>query len=248
MTTPKETKISELLEGVSLDPKLGLVQQIYTLLNDLIATISLKPGQRISEKELAESLNASKTPVREALIKLEDAGLVEVKPKSGTYVTQISLSRYIEACFTRLQLEIGAVRRASNRNNDLAGVLKLEAIINNQVKALENDEQELFFKYDEALHQAFFDMAGVSGVWQTVKKSQTDVYRIRHLKRIYKISRGHQVLDDHKAIVAAIRAGSADDAESALIQHIGSLESEIDLLSSNPKLLEFIETLNVSKR
>lgn len=248
MTKPKDKKLSEFLAGVSLDTNHGFVQQIYTLLNDLIANISLKPGQRISEKEVADMLNASKTPVREALIKLEDAGLVKIVPKSGTYVTQISLNRYFEACFTRLQLEIGAVRRASDRSNDLANVLKLEAIINKQVRALEDGDDELFFRYDEALHQAFFDMAGVSGVWETVKKSQTDVYRIRHLKRIYKISRGHQVIDDHKAIVAAIRAGSANDAEAALIQHIGSLESEIELLSSNPQLLEFIETLNISSR
>ena len=246
MTKLKDESLSELLKNVSLDSSHGLVQQIYSLLNDLIANISLKPGQRISEKDVAESLNASKTPVREAMIKLEDAGLVKIIPKSGTYVSPISLERYIEACFTRLQLEIGAVRRAANRNNDLSSILKLEATINKQAKALEDGEQDLFFQYDEALHESFFEMAGVMGVWNTVKKSQTDVYRIRHLKRIYKISRGPQVLDEHKAIVAAIRAGSPDDAEAAIIRHIGSLESEIDLLSSNPDLLEFIESLNVS--
>ena len=146
MTKQKEQKLAELLIDVSLDSKLGFVQQIYTLLNDLIANISLKPGQRISEKEVAESLNASKTPVREALIKLEDAGLVKIIPKSGTYVTQISLNRYIEACFTRLQLEIGAVRRASERSNDIDNILKLEAIIKKQIKALAAGNDELFFE------------------------------------------------------------------------------------------------------
>ena len=92
------------------------------------------------------------------------------------------------------------------------------------------------------------DMAGVPGVWQLVKKSQTDVYRIRHLKRIYNVRREAQVIEDHKAIVAAIRNGSCDDAEAALIRHIGSLESEIDTLSSYPELLDYIEVLNASAK
>ena len=248
MASLKDNTVSELLEGVVLDPKEGLVQQIYAILMELIVTIQLKPGQIMSEKEISESLKASKTPVREALIKLEDTGLVRVVPKSGTYVSSISLERYIEACFTRLQLEVGAVRRAAERNNDLRGVLNLESMISRQVKALADGDDALFFQYDEALHQAFFEMAGVPGVWQQVKKSQADVYRIRHLKRIYNIRREAQVIEDHKAIVAAIRAGSCDDAEAALVKHIGSLESEIDTLSAHPELLDYIEVLNASAK
>ncbi len=246
MADLKNNTVSELLDGVWLDPKESLVQQIYTILMDCIVNIRLKPGQAMSEKEISDSLKASKTPVREALIKLEDTGLVRVVPKSGTYVSPISLDRYIEACFIRLQLEIGAVRRAAERNNDLRGVLNLETTISRQVKALEAGDDQLFFKYDEALHQSFFEMAGIAGVWQLVKKTQSDVYRIRHLKRLYNIRREMQVIEEHKAIVSAIRAGSADDAEAALIRHIGSLEAEIDNLSSNPELLDYIELLNAS--
>ena len=113
MSGLKDESVSELLKDVSLDANQGMVQQIYVILMDLIINIRLKPGQRVSEKEVAESLKASKTPVREALIKLEDTGLVSIVPKSGTYVAPISIEHYIEACFTRLQLEIGAVRRAA---------------------------------------------------------------------------------------------------------------------------------------
>lgn len=248
MVDLKDNTVSELLSDVVLDSKEGLVNQIYDILMELIVSIQLKPGQMMSEKEISESLKASKTPVREALIRLEDTGLVRVVPKSGTYVSPISLDRYIEACFMRLQLEIGAVRRAAERSNDLRGVLNLESMISRQVKALGGGDDDLFFQYDEALHQAFFEMAGVPGVWQLVKKSQTDVYRIRHLKRIYNIRRGVQVIEEHKAIVAAIRAGSCDEAEVALIRHIGSLESEIDALSSHPELLDYIDVLNASAK
>lgn len=248
MADLKDNTVSELLGNITLDSNEGLVNQIYAILMELIVSIKLKPGQIISEKEISDSLKASKTPVREALIRLENTGLVRVIPKSGTYVTPISLDRYIEATFMRLQLEIGAVRRAADRNNDLKGVLKLEALISKQIKALENAEDELFFQYDEALHQSFFEMAGVPGVWQQVKKSQADVYRIRYLKRIYNIRREAQVIQEHKEIVSAIRTGSADEAEAALTRHIGSLETEINTLSSNPELLDYIEILNSSAK
>ena len=104
MTELKDESIADLLKDVALDNKQSLVQQIYTILMELIVSIRLKPGRVMSEKEIADSLKASKTPVREALIKLEDAGLVRIVPKSGTYVSQISLESYIEACFARLQL------------------------------------------------------------------------------------------------------------------------------------------------
>ena len=246
MAELKDNVIADLLADVVLDPKESLVKQIYSILWELIITISLKPGQVMSEKEISESLKASKTPVREAIIKLEETGLIQVVPKSGTYVSPISLDRYIEACFTRLHLEVGAVRRAAERSNDLKSVLYLEATITRQIKALAAENYEEFFKLDEALHQAFFEMAGVPGVWQVVKRTQSDVYRIRHLKRIYKIRRGEQVVAEHQAIVAAIRSGSQDDAEAALIAHIGSLESEIEQMSAHPEILDFIDTLNAS--
>jgi DNA-binding GntR family transcriptional regulator len=246
MTELKDNVISDLLDGVVLDTKESLVKQIYTILWELIISIQLKPGQAMSEKEVSEVLKASKTPVREAIIKLEETGLVQVVPKSGTYVSPISLDRYIEACFTRLNLEAGAVRRAAERSNDLKSVMYLEATINRQIKALAEEDDQTFFQQDEALHQAFFDMAGVPGVWDVLKKTQSEVYRFRSLKRIYNIRRAGQIIDEHKAIVAAIRSGSADDAEAALITHIGSLESEINQISAHPEILDFIDTLNAS--
>lgn len=240
--------IGELLAGVELSADQGLVSQIYTLLWDLISTIRIKPGQLLSEKDVSEALRASKTPVREAMIRLEEAGLVEIVPKSGTYVTPIRIDRYIEACFTRLQLEIGAVRQAAARNHDFERVIQLKTILQKQEDALAAESYESFFQLDESLHRAFFDMAGVPGVWNVLRKSQSDVYRIRHLKRVHNIRRGPRVVEQHKAIVTAIRGGDQDEAEAALVRHIGSLNTEIDQLSSYPELLDYIEKLNASEK
>lgn len=242
------TPISELLSETKLDPDRAMVGQIYALLWELISTIRIKPGQLLSEKEVAEALQASKTPVREAMIRLEEAGLVEIVPKSGTYVTPIRIDRYIEACFTRLQLEIGAVRQAASRNHDFQQLIQLKTILQKQEDALAAKSYEAFFQLDEALHRAFFEMAGVPGVWNVLRKSQSDVYRIRHLKRVHNIRRGSEVIKQHKAIVKAIREGDQDEAEAALVRHIGSLTTEIDELSSYPELLDYIEKLNANEK
>ena len=109
----EEQSVPDLLRDVRFDADKTLVSQIFEIIRRLIITVRLRPGQKISENDISEALRASKTPVREALIRLEDAGLVTIVPKSGTFVAPIRIDRYIDACFVRLQLETGAVRRAA---------------------------------------------------------------------------------------------------------------------------------------
>ncbi len=250
----KATSIQSLLEqsqtltgvltGVQLDSETSMVHQIYRVLWDAIVTLKIMPGQLVSEKEIAAALNASKTPVREALIRLEDVGLVTVVPKSGTYVTSIRIEAYIEGCFTRLQLETGAVRRAAERADREEHVMQLESIIEKQAAALQAENYIAFATLDDALHEAFFEAAGLSGSWHFLKKTQADVNRVRHLKRLNGIRRSAQVIEQHNAIVNAIKDGKPDAAGDALVAHIGSLESEIEKLAKHPELLAFIENQN----
>ncbi|MGQ7846575.1 GntR family transcriptional regulator [Granulosicoccus sp. 3-233] len=244
MAVDKNSVVSleELLDGVSLSGEESLTTQIHGLLWQLIVTFQLKPGQMISEKELSRLFKASKTPVREAIIRLEEAGLVNIVPKSGTYVSPVRIGTYIEACFIRLQLEIGAVRRAAAYSREGSNLGELDAIMKQQTAALESDDQQTFFALDEGLHATFFRMAGVPGAWDVLRRTQAEVYRIRHLKRAHRIRRGEKVLADHHRIVEAIRLGDADLAEKALVEHIGPLEGEIRELSTNTELLQFIET------
>lgn len=236
--------ILELLQGKTLDSNKSLTSQVYNLLKELIISIQLKPGQMLSEKEVAESLQASKTPIREAMIRLQSNGLVEIVPQKGTFVTPIQIDRYIEACFVRLQLEIGAVKRAALQQGDWNSTILMESLLKKQESALAEKNGQLFFELDQKLHKAFFDAAGVSGVWETLRETQGDVNRMRHLKRQHNIRRESAVIEEHRAIVEAIKSGSPEDAEKAMIAHIGSLEREVQELSAHSDLLAFIETLN----
>lgn len=240
--------LTELLQGYSLNASEPLTPQIYRILRDEIITLRVAPGQLVSEKEIADVLKASKTPVREALIRLENDGLVEIVPKSGTYVTAIRINKYMEACFIRLQLEVGAVRRAAEQPADPASVDRLDQILEQQAGALEAESYRQFFTLDQTLHRQFFHMAGMPGVWEFMLKTQADVNRVRHLKRIRKIRRGQAVLEEHRTIVEAIRQQDPDASEAALVAHIGSLEQEIKQFSTNPALLEFIENQAIPTR
>ncbi|NQZ31455.1 MAG: GntR family transcriptional regulator [Oceanospirillaceae bacterium] len=244
LTAQSHHSIADLLADKQLTSKDSLVAQVSSLLWDLITKIELRPGQMISEKEVAEALNISKTPIREALIRLEDAGLVRIVPKSGTYVTPINIERYLEACFTRVQLESGAVRQAAKTGSKSAAALEMTDVMAKQKIAFDTKAYADFFILDERLHQLFYEAAGLAGVWKTVKRSQADLDRIRHLKSMHKISRRAQVLEEHQAIVDAIQSAQPDAAEQALTNHIGTLDNEIQVLSRHPGLLLYIEALN----
>lgn len=242
--TDAPARVATLLSDVHLKSHKTLVPQIFEKLRELIVAVQIQPGQPISENEVADALSASKTPVREALIRLEDAGLVNIVPKSGTYVTPISVDRYLEACFCRLLLETGAVRRAAMRTDDKANMQHLSDLLAAQQAAFIAHDDAGFFTLDEDLHRAFFEIAGVPGVWNTVKRLQVDLDRIRHLKRMFGIRRTAQVIDEHRAIITAIQSGSPDAAETALVAHLGPLDAEIEVLSAHPGLLDLIESLN----
>ncbi|MGL4240786.1 MAG: GntR family transcriptional regulator [Beijerinckiaceae bacterium] len=235
---------ADVFAGLSLTAGEPLVDQIYAALRDAIVRIQFRPGQLLSEKETAEALGASKTPVREAFIRLAGEGLVEVVPKSGTYVSRISVNRFIEARFIRLELEAGAARRAAGRHGDFLSIVRLDACMRQQVEAAEAEDYEAFFNLDEEFHRLVFELAGLSGVWRFLRQSQVDLNRIRHLKRRFGIRRIDRVISQHRAILEALKAGSSDMAEAAMRAHLGSLEGDLEELAANPELLGFIEQLN----
>ncbi|MDO6591188.1 GntR family transcriptional regulator [Loktanella sp. D2R18] len=244
---PSAARLQDLLDGVALDAAKPLASQIYELLRSFIISMKLTPGCALSEKEIGALLNASKTPVREAIIRLEGTGLVNIVPQSGTYVAPLNVEGYISACFTRLHLEIGAVRAAAKSKGRHAFVSVFEDLLAQQQSAWDKDDFEAFFHLDEALHKEFFRAAEVPDVWETMRRTQTDVYRVRHLRRIRNIRNGAKVIADHKAIIGAILDGDADGAQAALIGHIGSLEEKIKSLADQPELMRTIEILNTTR-
>ena len=172
----------------------SLVDQTYSILRKNIINLNLPPEMPLVEKEIAAILDISKTPVREAIIRLANDRLITVVAKSGSYVTAINLDRYLEACFIRVSLECGCVKRLAEKGISLAQQVELKAIITQQQQILEQQsiqkklnekiDYSPFFAVDELFHRTLFQCAGVAGAWKLMDSTKAELDRVRHLKKL----------------------------------------------------------------
>ena len=117
-----------------------------------IIVLRLMPGIRMSENELARRFGTSRTPVREALFRLVDEGLIEVLPQRGTFVSRISMRAVKKARFVREAMEVAIIRHAAECGLSPARLRTLDEVIAEQEAAA--DEPERFTRADDAFHRA----------------------------------------------------------------------------------------------
>ncbi|MDP5031267.1 MAG: GntR family transcriptional regulator [Paraglaciecola sp.] len=229
----------------------SLVDQIYLVLRENIINLSLPPEMALVEKEIAAIFEISKTPVREALIRLANDRLVTIVPKSGSYVTAISLERYLEACFIRVSLESGCVKRLADKGISLSEQVKLKGIITEQQQAINNKTSNknalgnpASFEIDALFHRTLFEYAGILGAWLLLDSSKAEMDRVRHLQAKMGIARSSTVVDEYSKIVEAIIGRDTIAAEKAMVYHIGDVDDEMDIISNNPKFIKSMEEFN----
>ncbi|TCS42367.1 GntR family transcriptional regulator [Reinekea marinisedimentorum] len=239
--------LDEVLKQAELPETGSLVERVYQLLREKIINLSLSPEVPLPEKEIAAILNVSKTPVREALIRLANDRLVNIVPKSGSYVSAISVDRYLEACFIRVQLEGGCVRRLAEKGLSMAEEVHLRSLVSQQKQLLEDasGQYEDFFLADEAFHKTLFQYAGLPGAWTLLNGAQAEIDRVRHLKIRQGILRSRAVIEEHTKIIQAIVDRSPDSAEAVMVYHIGSVDDQMLSMSENPQFLQTIESFNL---
>ena len=200
--------------------------QVYELLRRSIIMLEIQPGAPIVEKDICAELSVSRTPVREAVQKLAEEGLVHVIPHSGTYVSPISFQVAEEGFVIRRALEIESVRRAAQRFDE-AGGADLDALIERMRSLIETGQLERYLDEDDALHARIAEMSGMPRIWKFITLAKVHLDRMRQLSAPVP---GHlaMVTEQHAAIVAAIRAGKPDQAELAMRIH---LESSFDVMA-----------------
>lgn len=244
--------INEIINASSITKEGSLVDQIYTVLRDKIINLSLPPEMPLVEKEIASIFNISKTPVREALIRLENDRLVNIIPKSGSYVTSISLERYIEACFIRVTLESGCVKRLAERGISLSQQVKLKSLIIEEQQVRESESTDNNerghppgFEINELFHRTLFEYAGILGAWQLLDSSKAEMERVWHLEKIIGVRRTCDAISEHYNVVEAIINRDPIAAAEVMADHIGDIDGEMDIISKNPQLIRSIEEFNL---
>ena len=190
---------------------------VYTELSEAIRSLELPPGTRLSEPTLAERLRVSRVPVREAIGRLADQGLVTVVPQVGTRVAPILLSEVENACFIRSSLEAGALRQAIARGPDL-DLAELHGILASNRAFFDAGDFDGFFATDELLHQAVFGLAGVPQVWEVVRGVKVHLDRLRHLHLPHAMA-SSDIIDEHTQIVEALERGDAVAGEAVIRRH-----------------------------
>jgi len=194
---------------------------VYQNLRDDIVSLRLKPGDPISEKEVAARYGVSRTPVREAIQRLADERLVEIFPQSGTFVARIPYDDLPEAMVIRKALETASVRLATQKATR-SQLLALATIVEQQREAAEANDRGAFHRADEAFHAKIAEISGFPGIWRQVLQVKVQVDRYRRLT-LTQQGRMAQVIADHERILAGITAGSPADAEAGMALHLDAV-------------------------
>lgn len=190
--------------------------RVYDELAAAIRDLRLPPGASLSETDLAVRLQVSRTPLREALSRLVDAGLVVVIPQVGTTVALISLQDVEEARFVRENLEIAAFAQACTKPDlDISG---MRALLDVQKRCYSEDDLDGFFKADEELHADIFALAGYPGAWQTVQRMKVQLDRLRRLS-LPEPSTIRTLIDEHRLIVDALDTRDTRGGRAVISKH-----------------------------
>jgi len=195
-----------------------IADTIYQRLFEEIVSVKLKPGTPISEQEIAQSAGVSRTPVREAVLRLSKNQLVEVVSKSGTYVGRIPLASLPESRIARQALEVVNVRVATERAT-LNDITRLKDSLALQSEALEASDHERFYQEDDNFHAIIADVAGFPGIWTLIQQVKLQVDRYRHLT-MQEDQCLVSTLKEHTNIVNAIEKKDPDLAVGAMNVHM----------------------------
>jgi len=220
------------LPGRSFKPvnnRLPISPQIYEVLRRAITTLAMMPSESLSEKELALQLGVSRTPVREALIRLADEGLIDILPQRGSFVAPIRLADVEEAQFIREALEVSVVRRLTPRCAPRFLIAQRANLAEQQLAARQSDH-ERFMELDEAFHRAFCVEAGLSKSWRLIQTVKLQMDRVRYLSLP---EAGHLeiLLAQHTAILDAMERGEGEEVGRTMAAHLQEVLRTVQNLS-----------------
>ena len=209
-----------------LDRSRQAAPQIFDTLRERILSLTLKPNTLLSRAALQAEFGVSQTPVRDALMKLEEQDLVEIYPQHATVVSRIDVGAARQAHFLRISIELEALRRVSIEH-DQAFVDQLRSAIEHQKQLVAASDYPSFVIADLAMHHMFFTQAGVPDLWLLIRRHGGHIDRLRRLN-LPMPGKIESVIENHVAIIDAVERRDPDGAATALRQHLSGTLSTVD--------------------
>ena len=210
---------------VNMDEYLPLRDVVFKTLRQAILRGELEPGERLMEIQLAERLGVSRTPIREAIRKLELEGLVLMIPRKGAEVAKISESNLRDVLEVRRSLEELAIDLACQRMTPE----ELEELKVTQEKfalAIKNGDAMQIAETDERYHEIIYDSTKNARLVQILNNLREQMYRYR-LEYIKDEDKRQVLLIEHERILKAISLRHVQEAKQAIREHIDNQEITI---------------------
>jgi DNA-binding GntR family transcriptional regulator len=212
------TPLPDLTENVSFDSHEPISRQIFRALREAIFVGQMVPGTPLSEKEVSDMFQVSRQPVREAFIKLVEAGVLQVLPQRGTLVKRISPRKVREGRFIREAVETAVVRKAAIAITD-AQLQTLTDNLRDQRLAAKANDTAAFLALDEAFHYGIAQSIDCTAAWETIQDIKAQMDRVRYLS-LPDVSPLDLLIRQHAKILAGLRAHDASAAEEAMRHHL----------------------------
>jgi DNA-binding GntR family transcriptional regulator len=219
-----------------LDRDRQAAPQVFERLRKMITSLELPPGSPLSRNALAEQFGVSSTPIRDALMRLEEEGLVEVFPQYATVVSRIDIGQAQQAHFLRRALELEIVKDLALEPSGQF-VDELNGTVALQQKFARAGDFEKFMAADNDFHQQFYVATGNQGLWDLVRSRSGHIDRLRRL-HLPTPGKAQDIVRHHRLIVKAIGANQPDDAQRHLRKHLsGTLGYLAEIRARFPEYL-----------
>jgi DNA-binding GntR family transcriptional regulator len=211
--TPSETKTLAPLERAPT-----LTEDVYREIRSAIVERTLAPGERVTESALAKLLGVSKTPVREALVRLREVGLVRMDGRRGVRVVDLSSSVLDDAYEVREALELAGIERAV-RAADEDALRAIETAADSSMEAAEQGDAESFARWDARFH---LQLAGLSGNEHLLKllRDTLDLIAAIRQRRASQLEASTACAAAHLEILEALRVRDPQESARRLRRHI----------------------------
>ena len=219
-----------------LDRDRQAAPQVFERLREMIVSLTLPPGSALSRAALAAQFGVSSTPIRDALMRLEEEGLVDVFPQHATVVSRIDVRLAQQAHFLRQALELEIVKALAQEHSDTL-MDALSGIVALQQKFAKAGDFEKFMAADNDFHAQLYAATGNRALWDLVRSRSGHIDRLRRL-HLPSPGKAQDILRHHKLIVAAIGANQPDEAQRHLRQHLsGTLGYLAEIRARFPEYL-----------
>lgn len=213
------------LQPIKLDNYKPLRELVFENIREAIINGYLKPGERLMEIQLAEELGVSRTPVREAIRKLELEGFVVMIPRKGAYVTDISIKDIADVFELRWALEALAAELAAERASE-EEIEQMERHLLELAKVVEEQDVKKIVEIDTKFHETIYTASRNKRLGQILSLLGELIQRYRTLT-LSKSERIKVTMEEHRAIVEALAARDPQRAGRLAQEHIESAENSL---------------------